>query len=256
HVLLISAHHIAFDGWSLRVLVRELAALYGGVELPALPVQYADYAAWQRAWLAGPRLETQLDYWRRELSDLETLRLPTDHPRPELETLRGEAHSFTFTPATVRALRRFNRARQATTYMTLLAAFQSLLHRYSGQDRITVGTPIAGRNQVEIENLIGFFVNSLVMSTSLAGSPAFDEVVARVRAAALGAFSHQDLPFERLVEAIQPERDLSRNPLFQTLFAVQQAVGGLRFEQDGLTFGLLEYGAVNVRFDLELHFWE
>jgi amino acid adenylation domain-containing protein len=256
HVLMISTHHIAFDGWSLRVLVRELAALYGGEELPALPVQYADYAVWQRAWLAGPRLEGQLDYWRRELDDLETLRLPTDHPRPKLETLRGEAHAFTLSASTVRSLRRFNRARQATTYMTLLAAFQSLLHRYSGQDGITVGTPIAGRNRVEIENLIGFFVNSLVMTTSFTGSPAFDEVVARVRAIALGAFTHQDVPFERLVEAIQPQRDLSRNPLFQTLFAVQQAVGDLRFEQNGLSFGLLEYGAVNVRFDLELHFWE
>jgi amino acid adenylation domain-containing protein len=258
HILMMAIHHIAFDGWSLRILARELASLYSpeAPELTPLPLQYADYAVWQRAWLTGTRLETQLKYWRKQLAGLETLRLPTDHPRPKLETFRGAALPFALPARTARGLKDYNRARRVTSYMTLLAAFQTLLHRYSGQDRITVGTPVAGRNRVEIEGLIGFFVNSLVMSTDFSGVPGFDAVIDRVREVTLGAFSHQDIPFERLVEVIQPERDLSRNPLFQVMFALQQPIGDLRFEQPGLEFRLLGYGEATVRFDLELHFWE
>jgi len=256
HILLCSVHHIAFDGWSLRILVKEIAETYGGKELAALALQYVDYAVWQRAWLGRPEREQQLEYWQHELSEIEPLRLPLDHPRPRLETLRGEAHAFQLSPSIVHSLRQFNRAHNTTTYMTLLAAFQALLHRYTGQERITVGTPVAGRSRVELESLIGFFVNSLVLSISFSGTPTFEDIVKRVKTAAIGAFNHQDVPFEQVVSTVQPERDLGRNPLFQILFAVQQAVGNIRFEQAGVQFGLLEYGGVNVRFDLELHFWE
>ncbi len=256
HVLMISIHHIAFDGWSLRILLQELEAFMTGNALPPLPLQYADYAVWQRAWLTGPRVEADVDYWRRQLSQAETLRLPADHARRPEDPHRGAAFTFQLEPGTVRRLKSYNRLHRTTSYMTLLAAFQALLHRYTGQEVISVGTPLAGRRRVEIEPLIGFFVNSLVMCTSLQGRPSFHTLVGRVREVTLGAFSHQDVPFERLVEVLQPERDLSRNPLFQVLFAVQQPIAKLGFEGAGLRCRLLEFGEATVRFDLEFHLWE
>ncbi|MGW1666857.1 non-ribosomal peptide synthetase, partial [Streptomyces microflavus] len=231
HILAITVHHIAFDGWSVAVLARELTELYtsavgaGSAELPVLPMQYADYAVWQREWLTGDVLERQLAHWRATLADLEPLELPTDHRRPAERTGAGEVVTFGVPAAIADRVKAIGAGEGASLFMTLLAVFQVLLSKYSGQEDIAVGTPIAGRNRAEIEDMIGFFVNTLVMRTDLAGDPTFTELLGRVRDTALGAYDHQDLPFERLVEELAPERDLSRNPLFQTMF-VLQAPGG------------------------------
>ncbi|HEV2756650.1 MAG TPA: amino acid adenylation domain-containing protein, partial [Actinomycetota bacterium] len=229
HVLLLVMHHIVSDGWSTGVFMRELSALYGGegARLPQLPVQYADFAAWQRRWLSGDVLQRQLDYWRERLAGLApVLELPADHPRPPVKTARGRTHSFAVDAATMAALRALGRARNATPFMTLTAAFQALLARYSGSDDIAIGTPIAGRTRAEVEGLVGFFVNTLVLRTDLSGDPTFGELVERVRDVALGAYAHQDVPFEKLVEELHPQRSLSHTPLFQVMFALQQAGSG------------------------------
>jgi hypothetical protein len=188
-----------------------------------LPIQYPDFAVWQRDWMQGEVLERQLGYWRQRLSGLAPLELPTDRPRPPVRSVRGAAHRFVL-PAELRdSLNSLSRREGATLFMTLLAAFQVLLARYSGQEDIAVGTPIANRNRTEIEGLIGFFVNTLVMRADLSGDPSFTELLAQVRETALGSYAHQDLPFERLVEELRPERDLSRTPLFQVMFAFQNA---------------------------------
>ncbi len=229
HILSLSFHHIVFDGWSVGVFNRELAALYGafcsgqGVPLKPLTVQYADYALWQRHWLQGEELERQLNYWREHLRDAPTLNLGTDRPRPARLTYTGARHAFMLSPTLSAQLKDFNQAEKVTPFMSLLAAFQVLLSRHSGQADILVGTPIANRQKPELDSLIGFFVNTLVLRTNLSGQPAFRGVVARVRTAALAAFAHQDLPFERLVEELNPERDLSRHPVFQVMFALQNA---------------------------------
>ncbi|MEK7327247.1 MAG: condensation domain-containing protein, partial [Chloroflexota bacterium] len=242
HILLLTLHHIAADGWSMAVLVRELATLYdalstgqacpateGSVEgplLPDLPLQYADFACWQREQLKGEVLESQLAYWKEQLGGPSTLpsvagqappilELPADHPRPAAQTHRGAHFTFTLDAALTQTLRALSRREGATLFMTLLAAFQTLLHRYTGQDDICVGTPIASRTRAEIEPLIGFFVNTLVMRCNLAGEPGFRELLKRVRETALGAYAHQDVPFEKLVEALGADRDMSRTPLFQ-----------------------------------------
>jgi amino acid adenylation domain-containing protein len=259
HVLCLSIHHIAFDGWSLPILLRELADLYGGRgedELGPLAVQYADFAVWQRRWLAGERLRRQLDYWRSRLGGVEPLRLPADRPRPALATFDGGAHPFAMPPRMRDLLRGWNRERRATTYMTLLAGFLALLHRTTGQDTVTVGSPVAGRSRVEIEPLIGFFVNSLVLAADCAADPSFAVLAARAQESALGAFAHADIPFEKLVEELQPQRDPGRNPLFQVMFALQQPLSGLRLRRRDLDFRLHEYAEITIRFDLELHCWE
>ncbi|TML83112.1 MAG: amino acid adenylation domain-containing protein [Actinobacteria bacterium] len=220
-VFLLTIHHIACDGWSLGILFQELAALYEAFALgrpsplPELPVQYPDFALWQREWLQGEVLERQLAYWRDRLASLPVLRLPTDRPRPAVQQYRGAYHSFTLPAPLVSGLRTLASREEATLFMVLLAAFKALLGRYSGQEDMVVGAPIAGRGRAELEPLIGFFVNSLVLRTDLSGDPSFRELLSRVRQSALGAYSHQDLPFEMLVEELQPERDASRNPLFQ-----------------------------------------
>jgi hypothetical protein len=227
HVLLLNIHHIVSDGWSQGVVLRELTTLYSAFAtgqpspLPELPIQYADFAAWQRNWLQGDRLQEQLDYWKQRLADLAPLELPTDRPRPPTQSFRGGKVNFEIPPKLTGELRKLGRSEGATMFMTLLAAFQALLSRYSGQMDVAVGTPIAGRHRKEVENLIGFFVNTLVLRTDLGGNPSFRDLLRRVREVSLGAYAHQDLPFEKIVDELQIPRDPSRNPLFQVMFALQ-----------------------------------
>ncbi|MFC6021674.1 amino acid adenylation domain-containing protein, partial [Plantactinospora solaniradicis] len=224
HVLLISKHHVVSDQWSNAILHRDLKALYAayseGVEprLAALPVQYADFAVWQRRWLTGEVLEEQLGYWRTRLADVPVLELPTDRPRPVVQSVEGAALQFTVSAEVLEGLRAVTRTAGVSMFMTLFGAFTVLLGRYSGQDDIVVGTPIANRNRAEIEGLIGFFVNTLVMRTDLSGDPTFTELLGRVRAETLAAYAHQDVPFEQLVDELGVVRDRSRSPLFQVLF--------------------------------------
>ena len=227
YVLLLTMHHIISDGWSLGVFVRELTELYQGFctgkppVLPSLPIQYADFAVWQRQWLSGEILVPQLDYWKQQLLDAPgLLELPTDRPRPAVQTFRGGYYCAALSQELSAELTTLSKQAGVTLFMSLLAAFQTFLYRFSGQDDIVVGTPVAGRNRREIEGLIGFFVNTLVLRTNLGGNPTFEELLNRVREVALQAYTHQDLPFEQLVEALQPIRDLSYTPLFQVMFAL------------------------------------
>ncbi len=225
HVLLLTLHHIISDGWSMGIFAQELTALYqdfatgySRAPLPELPIQYPDFAMWQREQLQGESLERLLSYWRGQLRDLPVLDLPADRPRPPVVTYEGAYHPVTLTALLSQTVRRFGQQHQATPFMVLLTAFASLLRRYSGQDDLVIGTPVANRNRGEIERLIGFFVNSLVLRISAEGDPSFTELLARTREVALEAYAHQDLPFEKLVEELQPVRDPSRNPLFQVTF--------------------------------------
>ncbi len=261
HALLLVVHHIAADGWSVGVMVEEIAALYpaalagGGSPLPELAVQYADFAIWQREWLRGEVLDRQLGYWRERLAGAPLLDLPTDRPRPPVQSFRGETRLGAVGPEATQALKAFARRHDATPFMVLLAAVQALLGRYAGQEDVVVGSPIANRTRAEIEPLIGFFVNSLALRGDLSGDPPFRELVARARRSALEAYSHQDLPFERLVEELRPERRLSHNPLFQVMFAVQNTPLGA-IELPGLTFSPVEFEFPATRFDLEVFFTE
>ena len=243
-VLILNLHHIIADGWSLEVLWRELGRLYEGYEegkgspLEELPIQYADYGEWQREWLQGGVLEEQLSYWKKQLQGLPgMLELPTDRPRPALQSFRGAKQTTVLPGELAEGLKGLSRRAGTTLFMTLLAAFQVLLARASGQVDFAVGVPIANRNRVELEGLIGFFVNTLVMRSELSGEPSFRELLQRVREAALSGYAHQDLPFEKLVEEMQPERNLSHLPLFQVMFDVQNSpmpawdFGGLRITQ-------------------------
>ncbi|WP_437733786.1 amino acid adenylation domain-containing protein [Sorangium sp. So ce1335] len=230
HVLLLTMHHIISDGWSVGVLLKELAALYPAFRrgepspLSALPIQYGDFAVWQRRWLEGEAREEQLAYWKRHLSGAPPyLELPTDRPRPAMQRFRGATLSFQVSGELTAALARLSRRASVTPFMTLLAGFQVLLGRYAGVEEVCVGTPVAGRNRMELEGLIGMFVNTLVLRTDLSGAPSFEELLSRVREVALGAFEHQDVPFDQVVDVLQPPRDLSRSPLFQVAFALQNA---------------------------------
>ena len=230
-VLLVTLHHIVADGWSMTLLVRELSALYPAFvqglasPLAALPIQYPDFAVWQRARLQGDSLTALLAYWSHQLDDLPVLQLPTDRPRPAVQGFRGGSRQLTLPHTLVSALRAIGQQEGATLFMTLLAGFASLLHRYSGQDDLAIGAPIAGRTRAETEQLIGFFVNTLVLRIDATDDPSFRELLRRTRTTALGAYAHQDLPFETLVEHLQPERDLSRNPLFQVTFQLLNVPG-------------------------------
>src|SRR5262245_61370915 len=228
HLVLQTMHHIVSDGWSMGVLNGEVRSLYGAYSeglpspLEELPVQYADYAQWQRQWLEGERLERQLSYWKEKLAGApQVLELPTDHPRSSVKSYRGAGQVLRLSGELSRILNELSHSRGATMFMTLLAGFKVLLARYSGQEELLVGVPIAGRTQKETENLIGFFVNTLVMRGDLSGRPGFAEFLERVRGTALGAYAHQDLPFEKLVEELQPERDQGRSPLIQVMFQMQ-----------------------------------
>ncbi|HKI71283.1 MAG TPA: condensation domain-containing protein, partial [Verrucomicrobiae bacterium] len=257
HVLQITMHHIVSDGWSIGVLFRELAALYDSFRsgtpppLPELPIQYTDYALWERDWLRGAALERQLAYWRKQLSGtLPILDLPTDRPRPAVQSLRGATETLQFPPALTQALKNLSRQEGVTFFMTLLAALQTLLHRYTRQEDILVGSVVAGRNQLDLENLIGFFVNTLVFRGDLAGNPTFRGLLRRVREDALSAFAHQDLPFEKLVEELQPQRSLNRNPFFQTMFVLQNAPAAA--QMPGLQLQPIDVDCGTAKFDLTL----
>ncbi|MGI5423693.1 non-ribosomal peptide synthase/polyketide synthase [Streptomyces sp. CA-179760] len=238
-VLLLTAHHVIFDEWSDHLFQRELSALYEAFRagepnpLPALPVQYADFSVWQRAWMSGDVLDDQLDYWRDELAHAPVLDLPTDRPRPAVRSSAGAVQAFSVPVRTAEALHDLSRECGASMFMTLLAAFDVLLGRYAGSEDVVVGTPVANRNRTETEGLIGFFVNTLVLRTDLSGDPSFREVLARVRETALGAYAHQDVPFEQLVDELVTERDRSRTPLFQVLFSYV-ADGGSYTNPDGV----------------------
>ena len=220
-------HHIVSDGWSTGVIFRELTILYRAhcagtpSNLPELPVQYADYAVWQREWLQGENLENQLSYWRKQLDGLLTLQLPTDHAHQAVRTYRGSSQVLKLSARLSEAIKSLSQREGGTLFMTLLAAFQLLLSRYCGQSDIAVGSPIAGRNRQETEGLIGFFVNTLVLRADLSANPTFRELLRQVRETTLKAYSHQDLPFEKLVEELHPERNLSISPLFQVMFVFQ-----------------------------------
>jgi len=261
HVVLCTMHHIVSDGWSMGVLNRELGVLYEAFAkgqpspLAELPVQYADFAVWQRDWLRGEVLEKQLNYWRKQLAGLSSLQLPADHARPVIQTFNGAVQELRLSPEMTAGLKELSQREGVTLFMTLLAGFQTLLSRYSGQEDIAVSSPIANRNRGEIEGLIGFFANTLVLRADLSGDPTVLELLGRVREVTLGAYSHQDMPFEKLVEELQPERDMSRNPLVQVMFALQNAPDeGL--EMKGVVLQSLGGTKIATRLDLEVHFWE
>ena len=229
HCLLVAMHHIASDGWSSRVFLRELAAFYRGEELPDLAVQYGDYAVWQRSWLQGKALDERLSYWQRQLEGSPALLpLPVDRPRPPRQSYRGARETLEISGHLARELEELSRKERATLFMTLLTAFYTLLHRYSGAEDIVVGCPVANRTRAEAEPLIGLFVNTLAVRADLSGGPSFREVLGRVREAALGAYAHQDVPFEKLVETLQPDRSLSYPPLFQVMFQLRNLPAEVR----------------------------
>ncbi len=256
---LLTMHHIVSDGWSAGILIREMAALYEAYcagspsPLRELPIQYADFAYWQREWLQGAVLQRQLDYWKKQLDGAPPLlELPEDHPRPAVQTFRGGHQSLLLPKAVGWALKALGREEAATFFMTLLAAYKVLLNCYTGQDDLVVGTPVANRNRFEIEGLIGFFVNALVLRTDLSGNPTFRELLRRVRKVCVDAYAHQDLPFERLVEELHIERDLSRNPMFQVMFVLQNSpLSAVKLS--GLSLNPVIADGGTTHFDLTLH---
>jgi amino acid adenylation domain-containing protein len=261
HLLIVVMHHIVSDGWSMGVLVKEAVALYRAFaegrepDLGPLAIQYSDFAAWQRRWLQGPVLERQFDYWKRKLDGVPpALALPTDRPRPRVQSFRGATLGFQIDARVAEPLKALGRRNGATPFMVLLAGFSVLLHRFSGQRDLVIGSPIANRNRTGIEPLIGFFVNTLALRVELERDPTFEELLERVRDTALEAFDRQDLPFERLVEELQPERDLSRSPLFQAMFTMQSAPAG-ELSIPGLTLRPVTPEHPSALFDLSLDMW-
>ncbi|KAM3092339.1 non-ribosomal peptide synthetase [Phormidesmis sp. 146-12] len=262
HLLLIALHHVIFDEWSSGVLIQELGELYASegksVLLPPLPIQYADFAHWQREWLQGEVLNSQLRYWKQQLKDVSILNLPGVVSRsrtPSLSPHQGASQLLELPQSLLTALEALSHQESVTLFMTLLAAFQTLLHRYTGQTDIAIGSPIANRHRSELEGLIGFLVNSLVLRTNLVGDPTFRQLLDRVREVTLAAYDHQDLPFEKLVEGLQPVRSLGQNPLFQVVFALQNTP----IEQlvlPGLVLSPVALETKTSRFDLELYVWK
>ncbi|MEB2340365.1 MAG: amino acid adenylation domain-containing protein, partial [Nitrospirales bacterium] len=258
HLLFVTLHHAIADGWSLNLLLADMVSAYCAlragqpVPFPAPTVRYADYAQWQREWLTGDVLEHELGYWKQALAGASPMvSLYADHPRPTVQTFRGARHNFTVPPDVTAALQGLGRRQGVTLFMTLLAAFQVLLHRYSGDGDLSIGTPIANRTTVETEGLIGFFVNTLVLRTDVSGDPRFVDLLERVRETVLGAQSHQDVPFEQVVDALKPERDLSHAPLFQVMFALQ-TLGRDMIEIPDLTIEPVEVDPGSAKFDLSL----
>ena len=258
HLLLFTMHHIISDGWSASVLAREATRLYAAftgqptAPLEELRWQYADYAVWQREWLRGETLDAQLDYWRKQFDELPpVLELPLDHPRPKVRSLRGAFIPAEFTEELTKRLKELSRSEGATLFMTILAAFQIVLSRYAAQHDVAVGVPVANRRRREFESLIGFFVNTLVLRTNLAGDPTFRELLGRVREVSLGAYAHQDVPFEMLVERLQPVRDGGGTPLFNVLFVFQNAPE-VDLELPGLKIEQLDVETGTAKFDLML----
>jgi alpha-ketoglutarate-dependent taurine dioxygenase len=261
HVLLLVMHHIVCDGWSTGIFIRELSALYKAFAkgapspLPELSIQYADFAHWQHQWLQGEVIEKHLSYWKKQLAKLPIVELPTDRPRPEFQILRGTRQYLHLPKELSEEITVLNRREGVTLFMTLLAAFKTLLHYYAKQDDIIIGTDIANRNFADTEELIGFFVNQLVLRTDLSGDPTFQELLGRVREVTLAAYDYQDMPFDQLVLALNPERELNRTPLFQSKFVLQNAPMP-PLELDGLTVSILEVDSGTTKFDLLLSIWE
>ncbi|NEO29945.1 MAG: amino acid adenylation domain-containing protein [Symploca sp. SIO3C6] len=263
HVLLLKMHHIIYDGWSLNIFFSELSKLYAAFSqglpspLPELPIQYADFALWQRQWLTGEVLERQLNYWQQQLADAPpVVELPTDFPRSPVQTFKGAVESFQLDQDLTQRLRQLSQNSEATLFMTLLAAFLVIISRYSGQSDLVVGSPIANRNNKSVEPLIGFFANTLALRGDLSDNPSFKEFLAQIKQTTLSAYAHQDLPFEMLVEKLQPDRDLSRNPLVQVIFSLQSAL-----QSEGTLSGLTMQSMplpidIQARFDLEVLVWE
>jgi amino acid adenylation domain-containing protein len=264
HVVLVNLHHIVADGWSVNVLIGELAAIYGAWRerrphgLPELPIQYADFAVWQRGWLQGEELERQLGWWRERLAGMPpVLEIPADRPRPALPTFRGGRRPVRLDAELWTAVRTFSQRQGSTPFMTSLAAFLALLGRVTGQTDVAVGSPIANRNRQETEGLIGFFVNTLVLRADLGGDPGFRELVARMRETTVGGYAHQDLPFEEVVKAVTSERDLSHNPLFQVMFALHGDGGSgsaaaAAPQIPGVDLSYLELSSGTAKFDFDL----
>ncbi|ELS00507.1 amino acid adenylation enzyme/thioester reductase family protein [Xenococcus sp. PCC 7305] len=257
HVFVLEMHHIISDGWSTEILLQELEALYKAFltgetsPLPEITIQYKDFSQWQKQWLQGEILEKQLDYWQQQLNGIpRALHLPTDRTRPAVQTSRGAHQAFELSATIVQRLNELAHQENVTLFMLLLAIFQTFLHRYTGQDDIAVGSPIANRNQDQVKGLIGFFVNTLVLRTDLSSNPTFSNLLQRVKNIALGAYAHQDLPFDQLVEAVQPERDTSRTPLFQAMFDFRHTPTPL--EIPNLAISKLQIETNTAQFDLSL----
>ena len=262
HMLVLTMHHIIFDGWSTGILFQELSALYeaflngGPSPLPELHLQYADFAVWQRQWLRGETLDSQLSYWRQQLKGpLPVIELPADYPRPEVQTHRGTYCSLELSRETGKALNALSRRAGVTLFMTILAAFDIMLQKLTGQDDIVVGAPIAGRNSSEIETLIGLFVNTLVLRTDLSGNPPFMELIGRVRGMVLSAYDHQGVPFEKLVEDLQPERHLGHTPLIQVMLNMTNTPLDT-IELSGLRAEVISPAELESKFDLTLYVTE
>ncbi|MGC1376178.1 MAG: condensation domain-containing protein, partial [Anaerolineales bacterium] len=262
HIMVLVIHHIISDGWSAGIFMRELTALYQAYinrqpsPLPELPIQYVDYAVWQRRTVQGQALDSQLAYWREQLKGTTgALDLPTDRPRLPVETHAGAIRRMELSPSLTAAIRALNRREGTTLFMTMLAAFQTLLYRYTRQIDINVGTAISSRGRLETEPLIGFLTNTLVLRSDLSGEPSFRNLLRRVRDTALGAYAHQDLPFEKLVDALQLGRDLSRSPLFQVMLVFHNAPSEM-LTLPGLTLRFWDCQATTAKFDLTLMFWE
>ena len=262
HALLLTVHHIVEDGWSLAILVQELGALYTAIvegradSLKPLPVQYPDYAIWQRQWLQGAVLKEQLQYWRERLLDAPpTLMLPTDRPRPAIETHKGAMLSFEVAPRVVSGLRELARSEGATLFMVCLATYQVLLSKWSGQHDVVVGSPIAGRTSHEVENLIGFFVNTLALRTKVDANLTFRQLLERVKEGTLGAYAHQDLPFDALVKELRPERNLSHQPIVQVAFQLQNYPEE-QLKLPGITWRWIDPEYVTTHFDLTMYLYE
>jgi len=258
HWLLLTMHHIVSDGWSMGLLTRELSIIYQAlatnqpIDLPELPVQYADFSEWQREWLQGEILEEQLRYWLDSLAGAPAkLELPTDRPRPAQQSFHGASVSLRLSEKLSESLTEFSRREGVTLFMTTLAAFQTLLFRYTGQTDLVVGSPIAGRNRVEIESLIGFFVNTLALRTNVSDNPTFRQLLGRVKEVALGAYAHQDLPYEKLIEQLNPERNVSHSPIFQVMFGMQNAPRETPSVSE-LTITQVQLPSTTAKFDLTL----
>lgn len=258
HLVLLTMHHAISDGWSMGVLVQEVATIYRAFAesqpspLPDLSIQYPDFAHWQRRWFQDEALEAQLDYWKRQLAGSEqSLELPTDRPRPALQTFRGGRQYMVFPAALADSLKELSRREGVTLFMMVVAAFKVLLHRYTGQEDISIGTPIANRSRHEMEGLIGFFINTLVLRTNVAGNLRFRELLSQVREVSLGAYAHQELPFEKLVEELQPNRDLSRTPFFQVMLVLQNAPRGV-LDLPGVNVNGFNVESESTKFDLTL----
>ena len=261
HIVIMTMHHIISDEWSMAILVKEIAHLYDCYctgrhsQLEELDIQYADFAVWQRAWLSGDVLEKQLQYWKKQLGgNLKPLNLPTDR-QPSTESYRGGAEAVEISKEVYEAVKRLSQEQGATVFMVMLAAFKAMLAKYTGEDEIVVGTDVANRNRVEVENIIGFFVNHLVLRTDLRGNPTFREMVKRVREVAIGAYAHQDLPFDKLVAVLRPDRDLGQTPLFQILFLLE-SLPAEEFQLSGLKLSHLEASTNTTKYDLTVFMLE